>query len=300
LLGETLAVATAACDDACTGRRPGSDGDLIQHHVCPGTPRQESPVHVDPAAEPFHAEAVPAAGDGRRVGVLLVHGFTGTPSAVVPWGRHLAAQGLGVSVPLLPGHGTTWRELNRTRWEDWYGEVESAFDELSPQCEQTFVCGLSMGGGLALLLAARRRGQVAGLSLVNPSVHSTDPRMRALFALRHVVPSLAAIGGDIAMPDVDEGAYTRTPLHAAWSLTKLWATIQAELPRVDAPIRIYRSKIDHVVDPSSVALIRERVRSELEVIELERSYHVATLDYDADLIFSGTSVFFTQLAAATK
>ncbi len=239
-------------------------------------------------------------GDGP-LGVLVLHGFTGSPPAVRPWAEHLQRDGFRVVVPRLPGHGTSWQEMNRTRWEDWYGEAESCFDELSSTCEQTFVCGLSMGGGLALLLAARRREQVAGLSLVNPSVNSTDPRMRALFALRHVVPSLAAIGGDIAMPDVVEGAYARTPLHAAWSMTKLWAAIQAELPRVDAPIRIYHSKQDHVVDPTSVAIVRQRVRShDLEVIELDRSYHVATLDYDADLIFSGTSEFFTQLAAATK
>jgi carboxylesterase len=247
------------------------------------------------------AGAEPYIGGAGPVGVLVLHGFTGNPGSMRGWADRLVKDGFRVSLPRLPGHGTSWQEMNQTRWEDWYGEVDSAFDELSTQCERTFVCGLSMGGGLALLLAARQGQRVAGLSLVNPSVHSADPAMRALPVLRHVVPSLAAIGGDIAMPDVSEGAYERTPLHAAWSLTKLWKEIQRELPRVDQPVLIFRSQTDHVVGPSSLAMITERIRSrELEVVHLERSYHVATMDYDADLIFSGTSEFFTRLAAAAK
>ena len=225
-----------------------------------------------------------------------------------PWADHLERDGFRVSVPRLPGHGTSWEEMNQTRWEDWYGQVESSFDELSVQCEQTFVCGLSMGGGLALLLAARQGERVRGLSLVNPSVHSTiaeqaarGPLMLTMPLIRHFVPSIAAIGGDIATPDVTEGAYERTPLDAAWSLTQLWKVIQQELPRVDQPMRIYRSRTDHVVGPSSLAVISERVRSsDLEIVHLERSYHVATVDYDADLIFSGTSEFFSRLATAAK
>jgi carboxylesterase len=250
---------------------------------------------------PVRPEAQPYEGGSGRLGALVLHGFTSTPASVRPWADRLERDGFRVSVPRLPGHGTTWQEMNQTRWEDWYGEVESAFEDLSMRCEQTFVCGLSMGGGLALLLAARQGDRVAGLSLVNPSVHSTDPRMLALPVLRHLTPSLGAIGGDVAMPDVVEGAYERTPLHAAWSLSKLWREIQRELPRVNQPMVIYRSRIDHVVGPSSLQLISERVRStDLEIVHLERSYHVATLDYDADLIFSGTSEFFTRLATAAE
>jgi carboxylesterase len=296
LLGETLAVATAACDDACTGRRPGSAGNLIQHHVCPGTPRQESPVHVDPAAEPFHAEAVSAAGDGRRVGVLLVHGFTGTPSSVAPWGRHLAAQGLGVSVPLLPGHGTTWRELNRTRWEDWYGEVEGAFEKLRADTDRVVVGGLSMGGALALRLAARRSRDVAGLVLVNPAVHTERKDVLALPVLKHVVPSFPAIGNDIRKPGVDEHAYSRTPLKAAHSMITGWQRLRADLPRVTQPVLLFRSAVDHVVDASSVRILRATLSSrDLEERVLENSYHVATLDHDASSIFEESASFVRRV-----
>jgi carboxylesterase len=250
---------------------------------------------------PVLPEAEQYQGGSGPLGVLLLHGFTGNPSSMRPWADQLERDGFRVSVPRLAGHGTTWQELNQTRWEDWYETVESAFDNLSAQCQRTFVCGLSMGGGLALLLAARRGSRVAGLALTNPSVHSPDPRRFGLPVLRHVLPSLAAIGGDIAQPDITESAYERTPLHAAWSVTELFRTIRQDLPRVDQPMIIYKSRVDHVLGDRSLEIIRQGVRSrDIAVVNLERSYHVATLDYDADLIFSGTSEFFTQLAAATK
>ena len=87
------------------------------------------------------------------MGVLLCHGFTGSPQTLRPWAEYLAQQGLTVSLPRLPGHGTTWPDLGRTGWQDWYGEVDRAFGTLAGRCEQTFVFGLSMGGCLALRLA---------------------------------------------------------------------------------------------------------------------------------------------------
>ena len=99
-----------------------------------------------PGAEPFeHA--------GGPVGVLLCHGFTGSPQTLRTWAEHVAGQGCTVSLPRLPGHGTTWQDLARTGWQDWYAEVDAAFGALASWCEQTFVFGLSMGGCLALRLA---------------------------------------------------------------------------------------------------------------------------------------------------
>src|SRR3712207_6381224 len=99
-----------------------------------------------PGAEPFAAE-------GGSVGVLLCHGFTGSPRSMRPWGEYLGAAGLTVALPRLPGHGTTWQELGRTRWEDWYAEVDRELADLRRRCASVFVMGLSMGGTLALRLA---------------------------------------------------------------------------------------------------------------------------------------------------
>jgi carboxylesterase len=255
-----------------------------------GRGSQAGPTTVQPGSETYRA------GDGP-VGVLLSHGFTGSPRSLRSWADHLAAGGFRVVVPRLPGHGTTWQEMNQTRWPDWYGRLEREFADLSRHCSPVFVGGLSMGGALALRLAEQLGERVAGLVLVNPSINAEDPRYRALPVLRHLAASVGAIGNDIAMPEVLEGAYTRTPLHAAWSLTQLWRDVAANLPRVDQPLLIYKSAIDHVVDPSSLRLILAGVSStDVTTVPLPRSYHVATLDYDASLIFTGSSDFFQRLA----
>jgi carboxylesterase len=179
-------------------------------------------VPIAPSAEPFYADATPNAGDGQRVGVLLSQGFTGSPASMVPWGMHLAEQGFGVAVPRLPGHGTTWQELNRTRWADWYGEVERAFEKLRANCDQVVVGGLSMGGGLVLQLAADRGREVAGVMLVNAAVNTERKDVRALPVLKWLIPSFPGITNDIKKPGVEEHGYSRTPLKAAASMMLAW------------------------------------------------------------------------------
>ena len=173
-------------------------------------------MSVIPGAEPFSH-------DGSRVGVLLSHGFTGSPKSMRPWAEHLAAAGYTVRLPRLPGHGTTWQEMNRTRWEDWYAVLDQAFRELHERCDQVFVGGLSMGGTLVTRLAQVHGPRVSGLMLVNPAYTVDDPRLRVLPALQAVVPSLRGIGNDIKKPGQDEGCYDRIPLKALHSQTKLWA-----------------------------------------------------------------------------
>ena len=245
----------------------------------------------DPSTQPYES------GDGP-VSVLLVHGFTGTPQSMRPWAERLAEAGYAVSLPRLPGHGTHWKELNATQWADWYAHVDSAFAALQDRCEQVFVCGLSMGGALALRLAEQHGDSVAGLVLVNPAINITDPRLKLLPVLHHLVPSLAAIGNDIADPAGREIAYDCNPLRALYSQTKLWADVVAHLGQVTQPLLVFRSEQDHVVDPSSVAILKERVGStDAEFRTLTRSFHVATLDYEAPEIFDASIEFISRLSA---
>ncbi|MFI5528084.1 alpha/beta hydrolase [Kitasatospora sp. NPDC051853] len=245
-----------------------------------------------PGAEPFHRE-------GGPVGVLFVHGFTGSPQSMRPWAEEFAAAGYTVSLPLLPGHGTRWQDMQVTRWEDWYAEVDRAFRELAATCERVFVCALSMGGALALRLAARHGSALAGLVLVNPSVRSDNPASVLLPVIRHLVPSLPGVANDIAKPGAHELGYDRTPLHAAWSLARLWRTVQAELPDVRQPVLLLHSPQDHVVSPANSELVLARISS-TDVTELlcERSYHVATLDHDAGLIVESSLDFVRRLTPA--
>jgi carboxylesterase len=247
-------------------------------------------VPVTHEAEPFRAE-------GGSTGVLLVHGFTGSPFSLRPWGDHLAAEGFSVSVPRLPGHGTSWQELNNTEWTDWYAGVSHALDELRAGCTQVYVGGLSMGGCLALRLAEQRADDVAGLILVNPSVVSTNRQLLAVPLLKHLVGSVKGIVNDIKKPCADEYGYDRLPLKALDSLRALWTVTRDDLPKVTAPLLVFRSVEDHVVEPLSSQIITQRVSSR-DVTErvLDNSYHVATLDNDAQSIFTESAEFIRKHA----
>ncbi|MFM9367417.1 alpha/beta hydrolase [Streptomyces sp. Da 82-17] len=245
---------------------------------------------VLPGAEPYRHE-------GGEVGVLLCHGFTGTPQSLRPWAEYLAERGLTVSLPLLPGHGTRWQDLAATAWQDWYAEVDRALHDLRERCSQVFVFGLSMGGALALRLAAKHGDAISGLVLVNPGNKVHGLAAHALPVARHFVPTVAGVANDIAKEGSRELAYARVPLHAAHTLRKFFRRVDAELPQVTQPIVLLHSPQDHVVPPADSARVLARVSStDVTEILLEQSYHVATLDHDADRIFEESLAFLTRLA----
>jgi carboxylesterase len=244
------------------------------------------------------ADEQPFAHDGGRVGVVLSHGFTGTPASMRPWADHLAAAGYTVRLPLLPGHGGTWEHTNQSRWPQWYAAIEQAYEEVAARCDTVFAAGLSMGGTLVTRLAEQKGDAIAGLVLVNPA-YGTE-RFDARFApyLTWLIKSRPSIGGDIKKPGVQEPANDRTPVVAFASLTKLWKVTLADLDKVTAPIRLYRSVEDHVVEPLSATLLKAgATATTVEEILLENSYHVATLDYDAPQIFDGSVQFIESLAS---
>jgi carboxylesterase len=256
---------------------------------------EEYAVTVLPGAEPFHHS-----GD-TEVGVLLCHGFTGSPQSLRPWADYLAAAGLTVELPRLPGHGTRWQDMRDTRWEDWYAEVDAALGRVRERCDRVFVTGLSMGGGLALRLAECHAadGAITGLAVVNPSVRSDDPKMALLPVLRYLRPSAPGIGSDIRKPDTYEVAYDRVSLHAAYSLTRFWHTVAADLPKVTQPLLIFRSAHDRVVSDANLELVREKVSStDVEVRMLPDSAHVATLDHDAPAVFAGSLEFIRRIVSS--
>lgn len=250
---------------------------------------------VQAHAEEFRS---PGSGESGAVGVLLSHGFTGSPKSMRPFAEHLAAEGFGVALPRLPGHGTHWREANRTTWHDWYAVLDNELQRLRKEHDRVFAAGLSMGGCLVLRLAEEYGNDIAGVILVNPSVRTDDKRLLLLPTLQRVVPSFPGIANDIKKPGVDEGAYDRMPLRALYSLSQLWRVTREDLPKVTQPVLLFRSTVDHVVEPSSGRTVLARISSR-DVTEtlLEDSYHVATLDNDAPRIFADTTAFIRRIGA---
>jgi carboxylesterase len=243
---------------------------------------------VLPGAEPFSHDG------STDIGVLLCHGFTGSPQSMRPWAEHLRDAGFTVRVPRLPGHGTTWQEMNQTGWPDWFTTVDAAFTELAGRCQSVFVFGLSMGGTLTLRLAETHGAQVAGIVLVNPSVTTLRLDAKLLPVASRLLASRPGVAGDIKKPGVTELGYDRTPLRAANSLRELWGLVRADLGRVTAPVLLLRSAVDHVVEPVNAKIVLDGVRStDVREVVLPDSFHVATLDNDADTIFT-ESVDFAQ------
>jgi carboxylesterase len=232
-------------------------------------------------------------------GALVLHGFTGNPGSMRGLAEALADAGFHVEMPLLPGHGTSVDDMLPTRWADWAGEAEAAYQRLRSRVGDIVVCGLSMGGALALRVGVDHP-DVAGLVCINPVTQPQVPEVIAM--LRGMVdggtPVLPGIGSDIADPDVKESAYEGTPIEALLSLlVDGIEPLSHEYAGMRVPLLLMSSPQDHVVEPAQGDYLVERYGGPLERITLERSYHVATQDYDKDLIFESTIKFASRVTA---
>lgn len=256
--------------------------------ACPGVT-----APILPAAEPYAAT-----GDAR--GALVLHGFTGNPQSMRGLALALADAGLTVELPLLPGHGTDVADMVPTRWRDWSAAAEVAYVELASRCDSVVLVGLSMGGSLSVWLA-ERHPEVTALVLVNPLITPPDADTLAfLDAMVEGGDELApGIGSDIAQEGVVESAYAELPLRAAQSLFAGVSEVEAGLASVTCPVLLFSSSNDHVVPPLSGDRLVERVSGPVERIVLDRSFHVATLDYDRDEIEVRTVEFVTGVLAAS-
>lgn len=234
-------------------------------------------VEVMPGAEPFAAA-------GGPVGVLVLHGFTGNPASMRGLAEAYAAAGYTVDLPRLPGHGTSVEDMLSTGWADWSAAAEAAYEGLAASCEQVVVVGLSMGGSLTCWLGTRHQ-EIAGLVCINPAVAPSDD-MRALVAAMTEAGEelMDGIGSDVADPDVVESAYAQTPLRPLLTLFDASAEVVGDLGAITSPLLVFTSPQDHVVPPTDSDLLAGAVSGPVERVSCDRSFHVATIDFDKDLI----------------
>jgi carboxylesterase len=220
---------------------------------------------------------------GGKTGVLLLHGFTGSPASILPWARGIHEAGFTVSVPRIQGHGTSWQELNKSAWSDWYESVEIAFHTLKENCDRVFVGGFSVGGALALKLAEVRGSEIEGLLLLNPSIFDERKFFKLIPVLKNILPSVRGGAIDVAKPGAPEHGYSRIPLRALDQVRKLWRIVERDLYLVDAPVLIGYSINDHVVNPSCSHVIIDNISSpSVREIIFEKSFHNVSLDYEVE------------------
>ena len=235
-------------------------------------------ARVMEGAEPFRIE-------GNEVGVLVSHGFTGTPQSVRPLGEALAGSGFTVAVPRLAGHGTSVRDMAKSTAEDWISSLEEDFAWLRERSDGIYLTGLSMGGTFALYMAAMHPEFVRGVLPINACVSLGNPDLARLTFDRNAPDTVPGVGSDIKARGVEELAYKEIPVPAVREFMALMRVTDDLLPRVTVPAVVFQSLEDHVVPPENGPYIQERLGSTYkQLIRLENSYHVATLDNDADLI----------------
>jgi carboxylesterase len=249
------------------------------------------PAAVIPGAEPWSHAGGPA-------GALVLHGFTGNPGSMRGVAEALAAAGFTVELPLLPGHGTRIEDMLDTGWDDWLGCAEAAYQDLAARCEQVVVVGLSMGGALTAWLGSDHP-EIAGLVCINAIV-SEPEGMRD--AVEQVIATgadrFAGIGSDIAKPGVVETAYADTPLAPLLTLFTAADSLGDRLSRITSPLLVVTSTQDHVVPPENSDILAAAAAGPVERLRCDRSYHVVTLDYDAELVEQATVDFARKVTAA--
>jgi carboxylesterase len=258
----------------------------------PRTPADD--VHpLLPGCEPWSSPG------GGPHGALVLHGFTGSPVSMRPLAEALAEAGFAVELPRLPGHGTSTADLVETGWDDWLTEAERALEALQARTPDgtVVVVGLSMGGALTAAIA-EGHPELAGIVLINAPV-AAPPELAAAMEqmLAGGVEVLDSIGGDIADPDADEASYGETPLRPLLTMIMAGQDVRARLGEVTVPALIVTSRQDHVVNPGDSDVLAPDQGGPVERIWLEKSFHVATLDYDRAEVESATVAFAQRVTA---
>ena len=247
---------------------------------------------VLPDAEPFSS-------DGGPHGALVLHGFTGNPSSMRGLAEAFAADGWAVELPRLPGHGTTVEDMLTTSWDDWSGEVEATYQRLAARVDRVVVAGLSMGGTLSAWIAAEH-SEIAGIVLVNAAAEASPDMRNVLQSMVDAGEQLMdGVGNDVADPDVTESAYARVPVAPLVSMLDALGELQDRLAAITCPALIMTSPQDHVVAPTASDHLASTLGGPVERLTLERSYHVATIDHDKELIEREAVAFARRVTSAS-
>jgi carboxylesterase len=223
----------------------------------------------------------------NAIACLLLHGFTGSPAEMEGLANFLRAQGCAVAVPTLPGHATQPDDLRHISYQQWLATSEQAIAELRQKYATIFVIGQSMGGSLALHLAAHY--QFTGLVTLAAALRLPLSVEIASYVLAPFVPVRYKRNGS----DVRDGNgkaqlrnYDHYPMSAVRQLMRLLRQVRAELSSVTTPILAIHSPSDHVVPFDNLGLLLRKIKSPVrEPMVVENSYHVLTVDYDRAIIF---------------
>jgi carboxylesterase len=227
-------------------------------------------------------------------GILVIHGFTGTASSVYSLTDAFSKSGYNVECPRLTGHGTSWQDLEKTKYEDWINDVEKSFDVLKKRSSKIYVAGLSMGGSLALYLA-EKHPEILKVIVVNNALIFNDIRIKLIPVFKYLVRTAPGVGSDLKDSSKKEICYDTVPSRGVHEMVKLLDIVKKNLGKIQQPVLIFKSKEDHVIPLESATYVYENISSAIkELVWLENSYHVATMDNDMELVCRKSIEFLNQ------
>jgi carboxylesterase len=250
-------------------------------------------------------EAFDLVGDDDDTGIVLVHGFTGSPFEVRYLGEQLARAGFSVRAPLLPGHGTSLEDLDATTWQDWTEAVERAVDAMRVRYQRVAVVGQSLGGLLALHAAAHRRDIACVASLAAPlwleGLSARVARWTTQGALRGVRAIRKFGGSDVRDKRAkrDNPCYPAIPTKALGQLLEFFAVAKAALPRVTQPVLVLHAIQDHTAPVACAQTIAEATRA-VRVRLLPQSFHLIAVDVERDIVAAEVTQFIRRYANAPR
>lgn len=240
-------------------------------------------------------------------GCMVVHGLSGTPACVTSLKEALLAAGFSVAVPCLAGHGKSLEDLDRATWQQWYETVKISYMELSKSCEKVYYSGISLGALLGLKLAIDEGWGIKALALLaTPLVLSNFERMAVPLVrytpLRFFIKSVKkdlekSVHDPRGRQLYSQSSLPRVPVKSVYQICELQRIVRDNLCSVSSPVLLVHSRNDKIAPPKNVGIVEKGISSEeVEIMMLEKSEHVLTMDVEKELIAKRVIEFFEKFS----
>jgi carboxylesterase len=259
---------------------------------------------------------------GGKVGVLLIHGLCGTPAEMRFVAMGLGRAGYTVHCPQLAGHGGTRQDIVKTNWQDWYRSAEAALDEIRKDCDTVIVGGLCLGSIIGLHLAAKHPDKIQGVALFSPTLWINGwamPWYTKLFSLVRSrwmanlmeFPDAESLGikcprvrefvrAALAASDGSDLGTVGTPGAMVLEHRRMVAAAKKVLDGVQQPTLIIHSRQDDYANLNNATYLRGQLRGAEDVVVLEDSYHMVTLDKERHVVVERTRAFIDRVAKSIR